>query len=328
MLDEHLRLADGRARRGFTGARGGVRMTTEHHPLAALFPLMEGRAFADLRADIAAHGLLEPIVTYEGKVLDGRNRLRACVETDTTPVFREWKGKDPLAFVLSANLQRRHLDESQRAMVAAKLATLPRGANQHTEISACSQGKAGALLSVSSDSIQFARKVIDSATPELITAVEQGDVKVSQAAKLVDTAPAFQRALLQKVAAGLPIMEARRQLKQESLKATDAWPESKYRVIYADPPWRYGNDLARSMSGSTAAEDHYPCMSIAELCELPVTDLAADDGAVMFLWTPLPLLAECFEVVRHGDLATKRAIIWDKVAHNFGHYVSSRCDCF
>jgi N6-adenosine-specific RNA methylase IME4 len=243
----------------------------------------------------------------------------------TPPVLREWDGPDPLAFVLSANLQRRHLDESQRAMVAARVATLPRGANQHTEISACSQGKAAALLSVSPDSIQFARKVIERGTPDLVAAVEQGAIKVSAAAQLADTHSSYQLGILGKIRAGLPVMEARRQLKQETLK-TAPWPEGKYRVIYADPPWSYSNELARSIPGSTVAADHYPTMSIPELCELSVTELAANEGAVMFLWVPLPLLAECFDVVRAWGFSYKTAIIWDKVAHHFGHYVSSRCE--
>jgi hypothetical protein len=94
------------------------------HPLAGLFPLMTGPAFQDLCADIARHGLREPIVLHQDKVLDGRNRLVACIETGTPPAFREWGGPDPVAFILSANLHRRHLDESQRAMVAAKIATM------------------------------------------------------------------------------------------------------------------------------------------------------------------------------------------------------------
>jgi N6-adenosine-specific RNA methylase IME4 len=296
----------------------------EHHPHAALFPLMEGPAFKDFCKDVATHGLREPIVTYQGKVLDGRNRLRACVETGTEPTFREVDGIDPLTFVISANLHRRHLDESQRAMVAARLATLPLGANQHAQICAPSQDEAADMLSVSRRSTQFARKVLDSATPELVAAVDRGEVAVSQAAGLVDAPPDYQRAILQKVAAGSPIMFARRLLKQESLK-TAAWPDSKHRVIYADPPWRYGNDLARGLTSATAAEDHYPSMSIAELCELRVDSLAMDDS-VLFLWVPLPLLEECFDVVRAWGFSYKTAIIWDKVGHHFGHYVSSRCE--
>ena len=294
------------------------------HPLAGLFPLMTGAAFEELRASIAEHGLREPIVLHEGMVLDGRNRLRACEETGTPPRFRELDGVDPLAFVLDANLHRRHLDESQRAMVAARVATLPRGANQHTENSACSQGKAANMLSVSADSIQFARKVIDRATPELVAAVDDGTVKVSQAAQLADAEPDYQKAILDKVAEGLPVLEARRQVKNESLKTTP-WPSGKFRVFYFDPPWRYGSDLARAMPGSTSALDHYPTMTIAELCALPVASLAMND-AVLFMWVPSPILEECFEVIRAWGFAYKQLIVWDKVEHNFGSYVSSRCE--
>ena len=53
----------------------------EFHEAAAFFPLMEGEEFEKLKADIQAHGLHEPIWTYQGKVIDGRNRFRACRAT-------------------------------------------------------------------------------------------------------------------------------------------------------------------------------------------------------------------------------------------------------
>jgi ParB-like nuclease domain len=94
----------------------------EFHPLADIFPLVEGLEFAELVADIREHGLHEPIVVYEDKVLDGRNRLRTCTAAGFEPTFTAYTGDDPIAFVVSLNLRRWHLDESQRAMVAAKLA--------------------------------------------------------------------------------------------------------------------------------------------------------------------------------------------------------------
>ena len=70
-------------------------------------------------------------------------------------------------------------------MVAARLATLVKGANQHTEISAPSQGAAAKMLSVSVDSLQHAKRVQSDAAPELQRAVEQGRVAVSAAACLI-----------------------------------------------------------------------------------------------------------------------------------------------
>src|SRR3982751_6115188 len=92
--------------------------TLDFHPLSAIFPLVEGIQFDELVADVKAFGLREPILIFEGKVLDGRNRYRACVAAGVEPTFVVYQGDDPIAYVISLNLRRRHLDESQRAMVA------------------------------------------------------------------------------------------------------------------------------------------------------------------------------------------------------------------
>ncbi len=101
--------------------------TLTFHPLAQIFPLMEGVSFRDLVEDIRVNGLREPVVLLDGKILDGRNRYRAAQAAQIGARFRTYDGKDPLAFVISANLHRRHLDASQRAMIAAEVRRMVEG---------------------------------------------------------------------------------------------------------------------------------------------------------------------------------------------------------
>ena len=76
--------------------------------------------YASLRADIEKHGLVEPIRTFKGQILDGRHRYRACLELNIEPRFKEWRRGDPVALVWSANIERRHLNQGQRAMLLVK----------------------------------------------------------------------------------------------------------------------------------------------------------------------------------------------------------------
>lgn len=92
------------------------------HPICGLFPEIEGEELQQLVDDIRENGLLQPIVLHQETVIDGRNRQKACELAKVEPQFVEWNGIGSLsAWVVSQNLRRRHLDASQRAVVAAKL---------------------------------------------------------------------------------------------------------------------------------------------------------------------------------------------------------------
>jgi N6-adenosine-specific RNA methylase IME4 len=97
-------------------------------------------------------------------------------------------------------------------------------------------------------------------------------------------------------------------------------PDNKYKVIYADPPWCYGDKL---VEGYGTVEHHYPPMSIDEICKMNVKDIALPES-VLFLWVTSPLLEECFEVINAWGFEYKSSFVWDKVKHNYGHYNSVR----
>jgi hypothetical protein len=161
----------------------------QFHPFADIFPLLEGEAFAAFVENIKANGLL----VFKGKILDGRNRYRTCLEAGIEPDFVDNSGDDPLSDVLSWNLHRRHLNESQRAWIEAKIANMPRGTNKHAQICAPLQDDAAAMLNVSRRTVQHAATIRDLSIPELQHAVEQGHLSASIAATAAKQSPERQR---------------------------------------------------------------------------------------------------------------------------------------
>jgi ParB-like chromosome segregation protein Spo0J len=140
-----------------------MKIVYDIHPAANLFPMMDDEAFAALKADIATNGLRESIVLWKNKLVDGRNRLKACEELGIQPGESELdEDQDPIAYVVSANLHRRHLTTSQRAEIAAKLATKGRGGDRKSEKIKGSNGPlkiddAAKLLNVSPKSVKRAK---------------------------------------------------------------------------------------------------------------------------------------------------------------------------
>ena len=91
------------------------------HEAASIFPLMTGDEFEELVEDIHKHGLREPVALLDGKILDGRNRYRACLLAGVECRYLESPVNDAIAYVVSMNLKRRHLSVPDRAFVAENI---------------------------------------------------------------------------------------------------------------------------------------------------------------------------------------------------------------
>src|SRR2546423_14874072 len=90
----------------------------DFHEIANMFPLLDDTELDALAEDIQVNGLQEPIWLYEGKILDGRNRYLACKLAGVEPCYQEYTRDEPVQFVISKNIQRRHMTPWQRAFVA------------------------------------------------------------------------------------------------------------------------------------------------------------------------------------------------------------------
>ncbi len=301
------------------------------HPLADLFPLLEGTEFEELVADVHANGVREPVWIYQRQVLDGRNRWLAAQAAGVECPTRTYDGDDPVGFVVSLNLKRRHLSESQRAMVAAKLATLRSGDNQYSE--GLPIGRSSELLNVSVRTVARARDIREGGAPELVRAVEAGVISVSAAADIATQSLDQQREI---VARGeREILNAAKEIRARKMQQRHAermrqileisrgnkpLPSGRhYPVILADPPWHFQNyEEATGLNGATA--NHYPTMATEEICALPVRDMATAD-AVLFLWTTNPHLQDAFQVIEAWGFTYKTNIVWVKDKAGLGFIV-------
>lgn len=197
----------------------------QFHKVANIFPLLEGEEFQVLVEDIRQNGQIEPIWIYQGQIIDGRNRYRACMELGIEPKYREWDGNGSLVqFVVSLNLHRRHLNESQRSMIAARIKPMfeaeakerqrqagqeyGRGpekvkANLPEPIeSRQARDDAAKAVNVSPRSVQSADKVLKQGTPELIQAVDRGNIPVSAATLAVVLPEPEQKEIVRQIETG------------------------------------------------------------------------------------------------------------------------------
>ena len=280
------------------------------HPCANLFPLLDGEEFDAFVADIKAHGLRQRIVLCNGAILEGRNRYRACIEAGIEPRFEQFNGRDPLAYVVSLNLQRRHLSESQRAMVAAKIATLLDGQRQVGQLADVpTQAEAAGMLNVGERSVRRAREVIDEGIPELARGVERGRIAVSTAAEVARLAGSEQREI---VARGeREILAAARQIRENRAgqrRAENAAiatipvniPEGKFETIVIDPPWPT-QKIDRDVRPNQIGFD-YSTMTEDELREFAggIAAMAAPD-CHLFMWTTQRFLPMALALVEHFE---------------------------
>jgi ParB-like nuclease domain len=169
------------------------------HPLADAFPLISGDAFEELVADIHENGLLQPVIMHEGKILDGRNRWRACQRLGIPHTEKKFTGDDAAAYVWSVNAVRRQLTASQKAMAAAKLADAKIGGQPGNTNPSKTNGPRGPFVSpdttvsdaakmagVGRNTIKRAKKVMIDAIPEVVAAVESGELSVTVAERISD----------------------------------------------------------------------------------------------------------------------------------------------
>jgi N6-adenosine-specific RNA methylase IME4 len=305
----------------------------DHHPAAKLFPMLSDSELDELAAKIKEHGQLEDIVTLDGKILDGRNREEACHRAGVTPRFRDFHdlfgtttlAMSPTAWVLAKNLDRRHLNESQRALAAAEALPLLEAearSRQKTGKKAPSPssprplpprgGKAGSAERRERTSAAVAAKAVGASS----RSVERAKAVMTKRPELVD----------QIKAAKLTLKQAEKAIKrEEQVKQVLEYrpPAGTYSVVVTDVPWRYddeldGSDQARAGTG-------YPTMSVEEICAIKVP--AAADCALWF-WVTTAFLIDgtAARVLEAWGFEAKTMLTWVKDRFGAGRYLRNQTE--
>ncbi len=281
------------------------------HRQAALVPSMSVAEADALRADIARRGIVTPLaITMENVVLDGRHRHRIALELGLAAVpVRVVDPPDEVDYMLSAAIQRRHLNPSQRAALVLQLS------DYLEEKAAAAARKKGNLRNGSLDVARVPHRgrsrdhaaTLAGVSPRLV----QDAIRVQQA----------DRDLFDQVTTGrLPLRQAVQRLERDArysrIGPSPRLPAGVFDLIYADPPWQLG-----SPGSSGSPEQHYPTMPTAEICSLRIP--AADD-AVLFLWAVSSRLADALEVIAAWGFELKTTLVWVKPSIGPGNYVRNR----
>lgn len=297
------------------------------------------RGLDELVESIHTVGLLNPItLTEELRLVAGYHRLEACKrlgwsEIDATIITVN--ELDAELAEIDENLIRNELTQLERAEALARRkeiyearhpqvkhggapgkaggGKIPRPKDETvSSFAADTAAKTGLTPRTIQQDVQIATKI----APDVRDAIRDTPLADSKRdlLELARLEPEQQRRVAERVIRGeaakvrLAAQLVRREMTPPPL------PQGKFRTIYADPPWPFDDTATRG-----AAENHYPTMSIAEICALPVSDLAAGD-AHLYLWTTNSHLHDAFHVVAAWGFEYKTLITWVKPQIGLGHY--------
>jgi N6-adenosine-specific RNA methylase IME4/ParB-like chromosome segregation protein Spo0J len=270
-----------------------------------------------LAQDIGKHGQLVPIVRNGEEIVDGFRRLAACKMAGVKPAFVDIRdlgaaGSGELVQNIWTSLNgegRRHLSLNERALLALKMAEGQRlGSNQHSKDAAGSvpmtQAEVAVLTSVSVDTIQRLQKV--QALADKVERREEFDEKVK-------SGQSVSQLLRELEAHEIYLKVNSKAVKQAIKKSGDDFQamirsKAKFSVVYADPPWNYGQKMSTAIG---APHGQYALMPLDDIKAMDVRSLAAKDS-ICWMWVPNCLIKAGIEVLEAWGFEFVTTVVWLK----------------
>lgn len=289
-------------------------MDFKEHELSKIIPSMSEEEYQNFKEDIKINGLNDAIVLYEEKILDGRHRYRACKELKIEVKTEEYKGNQPLTYIISQNIKRRHLQPSQLAAISVKI--MPKLREEAKDRMSLGGGDKKSGVSKLTPPIDNKGKSREHASK--LMGVSTGYITEAEGLKEKD------EKLFDEVLEGKKsIPEAKREIRKADYKERIIKvekdkilvPKTKYRCIVIDPPWptKFIKRTKRPDQFGIA----YPTMSLEEIKNYPLgKDFSIEKLAYkdchLYLWTTHTFLPFCFEIVKAWGFEYKCLMTWVK----------------
>lgn len=303
------------------------------HELESLIPPLSNEEFKQLERNILEEGIREPLITWNGILIDGHNRYRIAQEHDMNyeTIQKDFENINRVKeWMINNQFGRRNLSNYQRSVLALQLEDVFRekakenlGKNQYSfsQISVESkpidtQKEIAKIANVSHDTIAKVKKIEATATPEVKARLNTGTMSINEAYKEIKKEEKIEERK----------EDIKKQLKDiESGKLPELW--GKFEVIAIDPPWAYEE------KGGLSANDYnpeitrgatpYPTMTLSQIKDI---NLPLTDNSVVFLWTTHAFLKDAFDILEHWNLKYKATLVWDKEKMGMGRTIRLQCE--
>jgi N6-adenosine-specific RNA methylase IME4 len=303
--------------------------------LESLIPPLSNEEFKQLERNILEEGIREPLITWNGILIDGHNRYRIAQEHDMNyeTLEKEFDNINRVKeWMINNQFGRRNLSNYQRSVLALHLdGVFKEMAKEKMKLS---EGKGiqksedlkepefivmkeiGKVANVSHDTIAKVKKIEANATPEVKARLNTGTMSINEAYKEIKKEEKIEERK----------EDIKKQLEDiESGKLPELW--GKYEVVAIDPPWAYEEKGGLSSNDfnpqTTRGTTTYPTMKVNQIKEI---DLPLTDNSVVFLWTTHAFLKDAFDILEHWNLKYKATLVWDKEKMGMGRTIRLQCE--
>lgn len=290
----------------------------EAHPLAEMLPMMSEPEYIALRDSIRDHKQSDPIELFEGKILDGRNRYRACLELGIEPKLKEFAGKDPIQHVY-ARAVHRNMSDSQKAAAAVnflphferinaakKAKSVEFLGDGGTSSTGKSRDLAGSLFGVSGRYVADARTLFEN-DKKLFKEVFEGRLPLTRAKRLVIRKARTVQAKAAVKNGGEADLNNCSIITGDCLAEMEKLGRAQFRLIFADPPYNLGFKYDSDPTRDQLPESKYHELTLRwiEQC----AELLTPDGTLCWM-IPEEHVAWTFTCLRQQKLHIRRLIVW------------------